>query len=146
LEVSDMAISVRPWKARSNAMTAGRPVACRAILTAFSTASAPELKNAALFGPAIGLRAVIRSASSTYDSYGTIVKSVCRKRSIWAWSASETAAFVWPTFRQPMPPDQSRKVLPSTSVTTQPWAWSSTMGVSRLFASATTRSLRATIS
>ena len=117
-----MAISVRPWNAPSKAITAGRPVAWRAILTAFSTASAPELKNAALFGPEIGLRAVIRSASSTYDSYGTIVKSVCRKRSTWTCSAADTAAFVWPTFRQPMPPDQSRNVLPSTSVTTQPWA------------------------
>ena len=86
-DVSDIAISVRPWKAPSNAITAGRPVAWRAILTAFSTASAPELKNAALFGPEIGLRATIRSASSTYASYGTIVKSVCRKRSTWACSA-----------------------------------------------------------
>ena len=35
--------SVRPWKALSKTTTAGRPVAHRAILTAFSTASAPEL-------------------------------------------------------------------------------------------------------
>jgi hypothetical protein len=34
---------VRPWKALSKTTTAGRPVASRAILTAFSTASAPEL-------------------------------------------------------------------------------------------------------
>jgi hypothetical protein len=39
-----------------------------AILTAFSTASAPELKKAALVGPEIGTRASSRSASSTYDS------------------------------------------------------------------------------
>jgi hypothetical protein len=40
-------------------------VAARAILTAFSTASAPELKNAALAGPANGATATSRSASST---------------------------------------------------------------------------------
>ena len=40
--------SVRPWKARSKTTTAGRPVATRAILTAFSIASAPELSEQAL--------------------------------------------------------------------------------------------------
>ena len=35
--------SVRPWNALSKTTTAGRPVAARAILTAFSFASAPEL-------------------------------------------------------------------------------------------------------
>jgi len=33
---------VRPWKARSKTTTPGRPVDTRAILTAFSIASAPE--------------------------------------------------------------------------------------------------------
>ena len=37
--------SSRPWKARSKTTTPGRPVAARAILTAFSTASAPELTS-----------------------------------------------------------------------------------------------------
>ena len=37
--------SVRPWKALSKTTTAGRPVAARAILTAFSIASAPELTS-----------------------------------------------------------------------------------------------------
>ena len=63
-----MAISVRPWNAPSYAMTASRPVAARAILTAFSTASAPELKKAARVSPEMGTRARSRSASSTYDS------------------------------------------------------------------------------
>ena len=58
-------MSVRPWNAPSKAMTAWRPVAWRAILTAFSTASAPELKNAAFLGPEIGVRSTSRSASST---------------------------------------------------------------------------------
>ncbi len=35
--------SVRPWKAFSKTITAGRPVAARAIFTAFSIASAPEV-------------------------------------------------------------------------------------------------------
>ena len=40
-----IASSVRPWKALSKTITAGRPVATRAILTAFSTASAPEFSS-----------------------------------------------------------------------------------------------------
>ena len=36
---------VRPWNAWSKTITAGRPVAVRAILTAFSTASAPEFRS-----------------------------------------------------------------------------------------------------
>ena len=64
-EVSDIAIIVRPWKARSKLITAVRPVASLASLTAFSTASAPELKNAAFFGPEMGVRSSSRSASST---------------------------------------------------------------------------------
>jgi hypothetical protein len=45
-----MPIIVRPWKPPANAMTPGRPVAARAILIAFSTASAPVVKNAVFFG------------------------------------------------------------------------------------------------
>ena len=48
LQVSDIVSSVRPWNARSKATTAGRPVAARAILTAFSTASAPEFSSTLL--------------------------------------------------------------------------------------------------
>src|SRR5581483_8131872 len=53
-DVSVSARYVRPWKAPSNAITAGLPVASRANLTAFSTASVPALKNAALTGAGIG--------------------------------------------------------------------------------------------
>ena len=52
--VSDIAISVRPWNAWSNATTAWRPVALRAIFTAFSTASAPEFANIVFFGRVAG--------------------------------------------------------------------------------------------
>ncbi len=65
LEVNETAISVRPWKAPLKAITPLRPVARRAILTAFSTASAPELKKAALAGPENGATASSRSAAST---------------------------------------------------------------------------------
>ena len=53
--VSDIVSSVRPWNARSNAITAGRPVAARAILTAFSTASAPEFSSTLLYSAAAGI-------------------------------------------------------------------------------------------
>src|SRR5919204_277561 len=52
-EVIAMVRLVRPWKARSKTTTPGRRVAARAILTAFSTASAPELTSSvfvSLFG------------------------------------------------------------------------------------------------
>ncbi len=42
---------VRPWKAPSKHTIPGRPVTARAILTAFSTASAPELKKATFLRP-----------------------------------------------------------------------------------------------
>ena len=54
LAVSDRPSSVRPWNAWSNATTAGRPVAARAIFTAFSTASAPEFTSIDRFSPGHG--------------------------------------------------------------------------------------------
>ena len=44
--VSDIVRFVRPWYACSTTTIAWRPVARRAIFTAFSTASAPELNSA----------------------------------------------------------------------------------------------------
>ena len=67
-DVIVIASIVRPWNAASNAITACRPVARRAILTAFSTASAPELKKAARVGPENGASSPSRSASSTYPA------------------------------------------------------------------------------
>ncbi len=60
-----MASSVRPWKPSSKAMTASRPVAARAIFTAFSTASAPEFAKNVFFLKWPGTRALSRSASRT---------------------------------------------------------------------------------
>ena len=62
--VSVIPISVRPWNAWSKATTAVRPVALRAIFTAFSTASAPEFANIVRFSWSPGARAFRRSASS----------------------------------------------------------------------------------
>ena len=63
-----MAIMVRPWKAPEKAMTPGRPVAARAILTAFSTASAPVEKKVVFLACVPGVSSLSRSASVTYDS------------------------------------------------------------------------------
>ena len=56
---------VRPWKPPEKAMTAARPVAARAILTAFSTASAPVDISTVLFGPLPGASAFSFSQSAT---------------------------------------------------------------------------------
>ena len=71
LPVRPTANRLRPWKAAPNAITPPRPVAWRAILMAFSTASAPVEKNAVLAGPLMGTMALMRSASVTYSAYGT---------------------------------------------------------------------------
>ena len=77
--VSDIVSSVRPWNARSNATTAGRPVAARAILTAFSTASAPEFTSTLLYAePGPGYSSASRRQTSTYGSYMPTMKHWCR--------------------------------------------------------------------
>ena len=66
LAVIVMASSVLPWNAWSNTTTPDRPVKYREILTAFSTASAPEFVNIVLrSAPWIGASAFSRSASAT---------------------------------------------------------------------------------
>ena len=79
LPVSDMPMNVRPWKAPVSAITPGRPVCARAILMAFSTASAPVVKNAVFLACVPGVIVFRRSANSTYEPYGTIWKAVCVK-------------------------------------------------------------------
>jgi hypothetical protein len=60
---------VRPWNAWSNTTTAGRPVAVRAIFTAFSTASAPELTRIErCSAPPQGDSSASRRHVSTYGS------------------------------------------------------------------------------
>ena len=136
---------MRPWKPPSKAITAGRFVYARANLTAFSTASVPALKKAAFAGPVNGDRSSRRSASSTYGSYGTIVKSVWAKRASCSSAAATTCGCEWPTFRQPTPPVKSTNVFPSTSVSSAPCADAATIGKATASGAATTRSLRSRI-
>jgi len=60
-----MVMKVRPWNAPEKQTTALRPVATRAILTAFSTASAPVVKKTDLTWSEIGTNPFSRSASRT---------------------------------------------------------------------------------
>jgi hypothetical protein len=69
---------VRPWKARSKTTTPGRPVDARAILTAFSIASAPELTSSVFVADSPGQSSSSRRATSTYGSYIPTMKHWCR--------------------------------------------------------------------
>jgi hypothetical protein len=59
-----MVIIVRPWKAPEKATMSVRPVAARAIFTAFSTASAPVENRIVFAGPLNGASAFSFSQSS----------------------------------------------------------------------------------
>src|SRR4051794_18424046 len=126
--VSDIPSSVRPWNAWSNATTADRPVAFRAILTAFSTASAPAFANMVLAGPSIGASSFRRSASSMYGSFAVTWKHVCVSSSACRWTAATTSGAAWPTLSTEMPVAKSIKRLPSTSSTIAPEARAVTTG------------------
>src|SRR5207248_10497918 len=80
-EVSAIVRFVRPWNAWSKAITAGRPVATRAIFTAFSTASAPELTSSDLASAVPGHVSASSRQTSTYGSYIPTMKHWWRKRS-----------------------------------------------------------------
>ena len=66
--------SVRPWKARSKTTTPARPVAARAIFTAFSIASAPELTRIDFVSASPGHSSSSRRQSATYGSYVPTMK------------------------------------------------------------------------
>jgi hypothetical protein len=69
LLVSDIVSSVRPWNPRSKATMARGPVAARAIFTAFSTASGPELNSTLrCSAPRQGESSPSRRHTSTYGS------------------------------------------------------------------------------
>src|SRR5919112_6606580 len=115
---------VRPWYAWSNTTTAGRPVAWRAILTAFSTASAPELNSAARFSTTPGVNVINCSQTVTYDSYGATMKQVWVKRSTCSRTAATTRGAALPTLVTAMPEAKSIHSRPSTSRTMPPPALS----------------------
>ena len=78
LAVSAMVRLVRPWKEWSKAITAVRPVATRAILTAFSTASAPELSSSERVSASPGQTSSSSRHTSMYGSYMPTMKHWCR--------------------------------------------------------------------
>src|ERR687889_2739210 len=122
--VSAMVRLVRPWYAWSNTTTAGRPVACRATFTAFSTASAPELNSAARFSNPPGVSSINCSQTATYDSYGATMKQVWVNRSTCSRTAATTRGAALPTLVTAMPDARSIHVRPSTSRSTPPPALS----------------------
>src|SRR3546814_2224845 len=79
-----MVMKVRPWKPPAKATTAERLVAARAILIAFSTASAPVENRIDLAGPAIGASALSRSHSAMYgrsEAHPSALQSLMRTSS-----------------------------------------------------------------
>ena len=103
-------------------------MALRAILTAFSTASAPELANIVFTGPSIGTSAFSRSASSMYGSFTVTWKHVCVSNSSCRWAAATTSGAVCPTFSTEIPVARSIRRFPSTSSTIAPDARAVTIG------------------
>src|SRR4051812_7965767 len=129
LAVIVIARSVRPWNALSNTTTAGRPVAARAILTAFSTASAPVLSSTVFCGaPRHGDSSPSRRHTSTYGSYIPTMKHWCRYSSACRWIAATTAPGEWPRLAQPSPPAKSTYSRPSASQIRAPSARATTSG------------------
>ena len=92
----------------------------RAILTAFSTASAPELNSADRFAPSPGVSRLSCSATATYASYGVIMKQVWVKSATCARTASTTRGAALPIVVTAMPEPRSISRLPSTSSTMPP--------------------------
>src|SRR5215475_2226484 len=111
---------VRPWYAWSNTTMASRPVACLAILTAFSTASAPELNNADRLSYSPGVSLFSCSHTSTYPSYGVTMKQVWVNCATCSVTLVTTSSALLPTEVTAMPDPKSMSELPSTSTTTPP--------------------------
>ncbi len=124
-----MASSVLPWKACSKTTTPWRLVKEREILTAFSTASAPELVNIVRCSPPPGTSALSFSASATYASFIVTCMQVCVKRSSCSRTASWTAGEEFPVFRTARPAPRSIRLLPSTSRRMAPDAAPTNTGV-----------------
>src|SRR3984957_6692654 len=101
-------------------MIAGRPVACLAILTAFSTASAPELNSAERFSWSPGVRRASSSQTDTYSSYGVTMKQVWVNRSACSRIPAVTRGALLPTDVTAIPEPKSISELPSTSMITPP--------------------------
>src|SRR5260221_7190834 len=97
-------------------MMAGRPVASRAILTAFSTASAPLFTSSVFLANVPGVISVSRRASSIYG--GGV--ATCAQGCVYCWAccsmAATTAGGVWAAVLLAAPPAKKgeRLFAPST--------------------------------
>ena len=109
-------------------MTASRPVWYRAILTAFSTASAPELISRAFLSCVPGASSHSIRHTSRYGSYAATGKQAWISCSACSRIAATIASGVWPRLRTPMPPPKSMYSRPSTSVRCAPWALAAKIG------------------
>jgi hypothetical protein len=93
-------------------------------LTAFSTASAPELNSAERFSKSPGVNELSSSQTVTYDSYGATMKHVWVNRSTCAFTASTTSGALLPTLVTAIPEAKSIHSRPSVSTSVPPLAWS----------------------
>jgi hypothetical protein len=89
-------------------------------LTAFSTASAPELNRAERLSYVPGVRRASSSQTSTYPSYGVTMKQVWVNWATCACTRSTTALAALPTEVTAMPEPKSMSELPSASSSTPP--------------------------
>jgi hypothetical protein len=128
LAVIAMASRLRPWKACSNTTTSLRPVATRAIFTAFSTASAPVENSAVRLGWVPGVSRLRRSATSTYPSYPVTRKQVWVNLAACSCTRETTSGALAPTLVTAIPEARSMRWLPSTSTMMAPPARSTKTG------------------
>ncbi len=76
-------------------------------MIAFSTASEPELNKAVRFSPSPGVRALRRSQTSTYSSYGVTMKQVWVKSWTWDCTPATTRGAELPTVVTAIPEPKS---------------------------------------
>ena len=95
-------------------------MAALAILTAFSTASAPELNNTDFLACVPGVSRFSASHTATYPSYGVTMKQVWVNDATWADTLATTESAALPTLTTAMPEPKSISELPSTSTMTPP--------------------------
>ena len=98
-------------------------------MTAFSTASAPELNSTERFSPEPGVSRLRCSATATYCSYGVTMKQVWVKSATCARTASTTRGAELPMVVTAMPEPKSMSRLPSTSSTIPPAARAANTGI-----------------
>ena len=118
-------------------MTPRFPVASRAVFSAASTASKPELQKMVFptldFGPWTldhfsNVSALNSRASRALSACGCTSPMACSSVAIWRWPARTTRGLAWPAAATPKAAVRSRYLRPSASQTFTPRARSHTMG------------------